>query len=316
MTPALPLYGHDGAQLAFLEAAASGRLAHAWLVEGPSGIGKARFALRLAAWLLGARGPRQAPLDAPASDPVMRRILAGSHPDLSIQARRLNDKGKLAQDVSVEQVRELSAFFSLKPALGGWRIGIIDAIDEANRNAENALLKTLEEPPARSLLILVNHRSRPLLPTIRSRCRPLRLELLSQDDTARALETAGAGPESADAAPGRPGLCISLSAPPARRALSAAQALLRAMPSPPDKLLTAAVQAASEGPEAALAIRRTLLDWVAEKAVTDPAAADIWLRMARLTGEAETLNTENVQLTARLIACAAEAAGAAPQKAR
>lgn len=308
MTPALPLFGHDIAEASFLSAYRSGRLHHAWLIEGPSGIGKARLAERIAAYLLGARGPAASPFDAPADDPVMRAILAGNHPDMSVQRRQLNDKGKLTQDITVEQIRQMTQFFSMKPAMGGWRIGIVDAIDEANRNSANALLKTLEEPPAQSILLLVNHRSKPILPTIRSRCRVLQLSVLTGQDCARALAAAGASDDAAKLARGRPGLGLRLASPSAINAASAARTLIKAMPRPADKIVTAALAAASDGPEAGLAFRDEILDWIARTAETEPRAAKVWLGLARLSGDAETLNMDAAQVTSKIIAAMHDAA--------
>lgn len=308
MSAALPLYGHGAAETSFLSALRSGRLHHAWLIEGPSGIGKARLAERIAAYLLGARGPASAPLDAPADDPVMRIILAGSHPDMNVQRRELNDKGKLAQDINVEQIRQMTHFFSMKPAMGGWRVGIIDSIDEANRNSANALLKTLEEPPPQSILLLVNHRSRPILPTIRSRCRVLHLSALSEEDCVSALNAAGAPDDARKLAKGRPGLGLRLSSPSAANAASAARALIKGMPKPSDKQITAALSAASDSSEAAVAFRDEILEWVAEKAEREPAAAKAWLAMARLSGDAETLNMDAAQVASKMIAALNDAA--------
>lgn len=308
MNAALPLVGHTEAEASFLSAFRSGRLHHAWLIEGPSGIGKARLAERISAFLLGARGPEAAPFDAPAEDPVMRAILASNHPDMSVQRRELNDKGKLAQDISVEQIRKMTQFFSMKPAMGGWRVGIVDAIDEANRAAANALLKTLEEPPAQSILLLVNHRSKPLLPTIRSRCRVLQLTALSEEDCTKALEAAGAPQEANRVARGRPGLGLRLSSPAAMSATSAARALIKAMPKPSDKLITAALTAASEGPDAELAFRDEVFEWVATRAETEPRAAKVWLGLARLSGEAESLNMDAAQVASKIIAALHDAA--------
>lgn len=308
MNAALPLFGHEAAEAAFLSAFRSGRLHHAWLIEGASGIGKARLAERIAAYLLGARGPSSSPFDAPADDPVMRAILAGNHPDLSVQRRELNDKGKLAQDITVEQIRQMGHFFSMKPAMGGWRVGIVDAIDEANRNAANALLKTLEEPPAQSILLLINHRSKPILPTIRSRCRTLQLSVLSKEDCERALEAAGAPREAGQLAQGRPGHGLRLSSPAAISAAGTARALIKAMPRPSDQLVSSALSAASDGPEAALAFRDEVLSWMAGRAETDVRAAKAWLGLARLSGDAETLNMDAAQVASKIIAAIHEAA--------
>ena len=302
MTAALPLFGHQHAEQAFLTAHATGRLHHAWLIEGPAGIGKARLAQRIAAFLLGAYGATDAPFDAPADDSVMSKVLAGSHPDLCVQRREENDKGKLAQDISVEQIRRLTHFFTMKPALGGWRVGIVDAIDEANRNAANALLKTLEEPPKQSLLLLVNHRSQPLLPTIRSRCRVLQLATLTDEACAQALQLAGAPRDAAQLAKGRPGLGIRLASQQAIHAASAARALIKAMPRPADKLLVAALNSAGNGPDAELAFRNEIFDWVAHRAETHPHAAAAWLGLARCSGDAEAHNMDAPQVASKFIA--------------
>ncbi|MEQ9435643.1 DNA polymerase III subunit delta' [Hyphomonas sp.] len=302
MSVALPLVGHKAAEQAFLAAHSSGKLHHAWLIEGPTGIGKSRLAFRLAAFILGARGPGDAPLDAPEDEPVMQKFLAGGHPDLRIVQLELNDKGKPRQDITIDQVRSLNHFFTLKPAMGGWRVGIIDALDELNRNASNALLKTLEEPPASSIMFLVNHGSKPILPTIRSRCRTLRLNPLSTDDTARVLEMVNAPNEARTLARGRPGLGIRLSTPNGLQASNAARALLRSMPKPNDALLTAAVQAANTDSTALQAFSEEVLNWLADRANDNPEAAEAWLRTSRLLGEADALNMEASQTAAKMIA--------------
>lgn len=302
MTAGWPLFGHAEAQQRFLDAYEQSRLHHAWLIEGPEGIGKSRFAHRLAAFLLGARGPAGRPLDADASDPVWRACAAGSHPDLRVIQRELNDKGKLAQDISVDQVRALTEFFTKMPALGGWRIGIIDAIDEANRNGANALLKTLEEPPPKCVLFLINHGREPLLPTIRSRCRVLRLSVLSDEDCLKALTAAGAPETALSAAQGRPGRGIRLSSPTALAAAGAARALLQSLPRPTDKLAIAAVSAAAIDDAAMEAFQSELSAWLAVRAETNPEAARIWLAQARLTGAAEQLNMDAAQVASKLVA--------------
>ncbi len=302
MTTGWPLFGHGDAERAFLDAHAQQRLHHAWLIEGPEGIGKSRFAHRLAAYLLGARGPAGQPLDADETDPVWRACAARSHPDLHTEQRELNDKGKLKQDISVEQIRKLTDGFTLKPAQGGWRIAIIDSIDETNRNGANALLKTLEEPPPQSVLFLINHGREPLLPTIRSRCRVLRLAPLSDEDCQKALEAAGASPQAARVAKGRPGKGIRLSSAPALAATEAARALLRSAPNIPDKLVMSAVSAASVDEASMEAFRSEMFDWLADRAETHPAAAKVWLQQARLTGDAETLNMDASQVAAKLVA--------------
>lgn len=302
MNIAWPLYGHDTAEASFLASATTGKLHHGWLIEGPSGIGKATMANRLAAYMLGARGPEAAPLDADSSDPVARTCLTGAHPDLRVVHRELNDKGKLRQDISVDQVRELIQFFSLKPAQGGWRVGIIDSLDELNRNGANALLKTLEEPPEHSILFLVNHGTTPILPTIRSRCRVLRVSALGDEDTKRALETATAPAEAASLSKGRPGLGIQLSTPAGLAASHAAKVLLRSLPRPNDGLVTDALQTASADDTAMQAFQEEILTWLAQRAEQEPAAAKAWLEVSRLAGEARALKMDPAQTASKLIA--------------
>ena len=310
MSTGWPLFGHGHAEQRFLDAHAQTRLHHAWLIEGPEGIGKSRFAQRLAAYMLGARGHKSAPLDADDADPVWRACAALSHPDLHYVKRELNDKGKLTQDISVDQIRALTQFFTMKPALGGWRIGIIDAIDETNKSGANALLKTLEEPPPKCVLFLINHGREPLLPTIRSRCRVLRLSVLSDEDCQCALEAAGAPQQAGRLAKGRPGRGIRLSTQTALAASDAARALLRSMPNIPDKLAMSALTAAAADDAALEAFRAELFDWLAGRAETHPAAARLWLKQARLLGDAETLNMDKAQVAAKLVAGLYEAAQA------
>ncbi len=302
MSTGWPLFGHADAERRFLDAHAQTRLHHAWLIEGPEGIGKSRFALRLATYLLGARGPKSAPLDADETDPVWRAVSAGSHPDLRVLQRGLNDKGKLMQDISVDQIRALTEFFTMKPALGGCRIGLIDAIDETNKSGANALLKTLEEPPPKCVLFLINHGREPILPTIRSRCRVLRLSVLSDEDCLKALDAAGAPQQAARVAKGRPGKGIRLSSAPALASVEAARALLRSAPNFSDKLAMAALAAATVDDASMEAFRAELLDWIADCAETNPAAAKVWLKQARLGGDAEQLNMDAAQVASKLVA--------------
>ena len=126
----------------------------------------------------------------------------------------VDDKGKQKSEIPVDSVRELSQFFSLRPALGGWRVAIIDAVDELNRFGANAILKTLEEPPARGVLFLISHGEQAILPTIRSRCRVLRCGPLNEHETLQTLQSAGVEGDRAETvaqlAPGRPGRALQL----------------------------------------------------------------------------------------------------------
>ena len=194
------LRGHDALVAAFMAAAGSGRLHHAWLLAGPQGVGKARFAEAAALRLLAdAAGPRiDLPgLDVPAGNLTARLIEAGSHPDFQRLVRLPREKtGDYARNITIDQVRGLQSLFGTTSTFSARRVVIIDAIDDLERNAANALLKSLEEPPPESLFLLISHAPGRLLPTIRSRCRMLRFAPL--DDQAMAAALRDAMPEAGE----------------------------------------------------------------------------------------------------------------------
>jgi DNA polymerase-3 subunit delta' len=197
-----PLFGHEGAVAAFRESLGAGRLHHAWLLSGPEGIGKALFADKAALRVLAeGQGGIDAPgLDVPDSHPAAHLAAAGSHPDLMRLERLVKETsstGELARNINVEQVRGLQRLFSTTASFSPWRVVVIDAIDDLERGAANALLKNLEEPPPHSLFLLVSHSPERLLPTIRSRCRQLRLSTLEDGAMASALRVAA--PEASEA---------------------------------------------------------------------------------------------------------------------
>jgi len=184
------LWGQDTALTRAAHSIRSGRPPQAWLIAGPPGIGKATLAYRIARYLLryGATAEGPADLSVPPNDVVARQIAAQSHPGLLVLKRRENDRGKLKTVLDVEEVRRLGGFFGMTAGAGGWRVAIIDSADEMNDNAANALLKVLEEPPARGLLLLISHAPGRLLPTIRSRAQRLDLKPLASPVLSDALK--------------------------------------------------------------------------------------------------------------------------------
>ena len=184
--------GHDKAVAAFVSAWRAGTLHHAWLLTGPKGVGKATFARAAATRVLAeAAGPTiDLPgLDTPDDHPTARLVEAGSHPDLRLLERLEHEKtGALARSITVNQVRGLAQLLDLTPSMSPWRAVVIDAADDLEKSAANALLKMLEEPPAHCVFLLVSHAPGRVLPTIRSRCRTLNFQPLGDDVMASILE--------------------------------------------------------------------------------------------------------------------------------
>jgi DNA polymerase-3 subunit delta' len=209
-----PVYGHDSTRRAILDAARSGRLHHAWILSGPQGIGKASLARELALLLLA--GEEETGQVA-ESHPAARLFAAGTHPDYAELRRLEKDSGDLARNIGVDQVRALGRLLGTAPSVSQRRVILIDAADDMERGAANALLKCLEEPPHDVVFLLVSHAPSRLLPTIRSRCRLLRLSALNDTDMANALRGADAGLHEGDVAEltgiggGSPGRALALS---------------------------------------------------------------------------------------------------------
>lgn len=177
------MIGHQDAEKAFLEAWQGGRLHHAWLLAGPQGMGKGAFAERVARFLVThGRDGQAATLDDAGDAAAGRLVDAGNHPEILRLARQPKDKAKeLARNITIEQVRQMIRRLHLSLSLGDWRVIIVDAVDDLETDGANALLKTLEEPPAKTLFLLVSHSPGRLLPTIRSRCRLLRFQPVDRD---------------------------------------------------------------------------------------------------------------------------------------
>ncbi|HEU5048075.1 MAG TPA: DNA polymerase III subunit delta' [Rickettsiales bacterium] len=172
--------GHKAQEQQLLGLIHAKRLPHALLITGQKGIGKATLAYRLAKFLLAYREdaggglfgdalPPPESLHIAPDHPTARRVMSGSHPDLLVLE---------GDDIKIDQIRRVPEFLSYTPAESEWRVVIIDSAEAMNRNSANALLKTLEEPPSQAVILLISHNPGALLPTIRSRCRVLRISAL------------------------------------------------------------------------------------------------------------------------------------------
>ena len=296
--------GHDTQELALAAALEGGRMHHAWLLAGPKGLGKATLAYRFARVALGAPriGPR--PPDVDPEGFVTRRIAALSHPDLFILRRGLNDRGKPRREITVDDARELGHFFSLAPSEGGMRVAIIDTVDDLNRNAANAILKTLEEPPARSVLLLVCHAPGAALATIRSRCRRLALRPIA-DSSVRAAMGDRADEALVALAKGRPGRAIAFAGQgldaSTIRADRIGDAVVRGEAAP---VMNALYDKLSGEPFERLAVVLELAgEWSRAAALAQgrEAWAEAWSSLETLRGEAEGLDMDPRHALARAI---------------
>jgi DNA polymerase-3 subunit delta' len=304
------LEGGEGAERAFLEAMARGRLHHAWLLAGPEGVGKTTFAYRAARRLLGGSpSPAHGLLGVAPEDPVSRLVASKAHPDLLVLQREL-DGEKPRKQIPVEEARGLPEFFAKTPAMAPWRVAIVDAADDLNPSGANALLKTLEEPPERGIILLIAHRPGALLPTIRSRCRVLKFAPPAKDRTAAWLAArTGVGQAEADQisvmARGAPGRAWRLAGAGALAMDAAARDLLAGLPNTDPAALLALADGfrGAEGAERFAILCDRLADWVhdmaSRRALSMQGAGeglDAWAEafeaLARLPGEVEAVNLD------------------------
>jgi DNA polymerase-3 subunit delta' len=203
---ALRVFGHDAQVAQLTTAHRAGKLPHALVLAGPRGIGKATLAFQLAHYLLGhpdsAGAPEAFSQRDPAS-PLYRQVASAAHPSLLHLTRPQNEKPKdkitFKTVLTVDEVRRVGRFLSLTAHDGGYRIVIVDPADDLNVSAANALLKNLEEPPARTVFVLIAHSPGRLLPTIRSRCQVVRLQPLADEDLMSALAAIDKQPKPAEA---------------------------------------------------------------------------------------------------------------------
>jgi DNA polymerase-3 subunit delta' len=299
------LFGHHEAEAALLNAYRSGRIPHAWLIGGAAGVGKATLAYRMARFVLAHRNPlgsdvqRAETLHVDPSDPVARHVAASAHGGLLTLERTLNDKGVLRTVITVDETRETISFFGSTAAVEGWRVCIVDTVDELNPNAANALLKILEEPPRQSLFLLVSHAPARVLPTILSRCRKLLLRPLATSDVVGAAAEAANIPiddpalsEAAAAAEGSVAHALTLLGGDALKLHQRTAALLATLPRIDPRELHALGDALGGSDRVALATFIDSVDrWVNERLRSDDANANANLpRLARLAEVWEKIN--------------------------
>jgi DNA polymerase-3 subunit delta' len=297
------LVGHREAEAALLAAYRSGRIPHAWLIGGPRGIGKATLAYRLARFVL-AHPDASAPdvqnainLQVDSTHPVARQIAAGAHGGLLTLERTANDKGVMRTVITVDETRETIGFFGSTAAVDGWRVCVVDTVDELNANAANALLKILEEPPRRSILLLLTHAPGKVLPTIQSRCRKLALRPLSNDDVAQAAAGAAginvddpALVAAAEVAEGSVGRALGLLDGDALKLHQRTGELLQRLPHVDPRQLHALGDALGGSDRTTLAAFLDSVDrWMSDQLRITPANADL-AQLARLAEVWEKIN--------------------------
>ncbi|MGE0290142.1 MAG: DNA polymerase III subunit delta' [Bradyrhizobium sp.] len=325
------LFGHREAEAALLAAYRSGRIPHAWLIGGPQGVGKATLAYRMARFVLAhrhAQGPdvqRATTLAVDPGDHVARQVAAEAHGGLLVLERGLNDRGVLRTVITVDETRETISFFGSTAAVEGWRVCIVDTVDELNPNAANALLKILEEPPQQSLFLLVSHAPARVLPTILSRCRKLPLRPLTTEDVVRAAACAAdieAGDptllEAAAAAEGSVSRALTLLGGSALKLQQRTAALLASLPKVDQRELHALGDMLPLSDRVALG---TFVDgverWVSERLRGDPDAnanlprlarlAEVWEKIARAARDTADYNLERKPFVFSVFSLLAEA---------
>jgi DNA polymerase-3 subunit delta' len=326
------LFGHREAETALLNAYRSGRIPHAWLIGGAQGIGKATLAYRMARFVLAHRDPRAPTVQraetlwVDPNDPVARHVASGAHGGLLALERTVNDKGVLRTVITVDETRETISFFGSTAAVEGWRVCIVDTVDELNPNAANALLKILEEPPQQSLFFLLSHAPARVLATIQSRCRKLPLRPLAADDVIRAASQATsravddpALAEAASASEGSVARALMLLGGDALKLHQRTAALLATLPGVDPRELHALGDALGISDRVALAAFVDSVDrWVAERLHADDAnananlprlarLAEVWEKIVRAARDTESYNLERKPLVFSVFGMLAEA---------
>jgi len=323
----LTLHGHVEAEHAFLDAYRGGRMPHAWLIGGARGIGKATLAYRMARFVFAHPEPaipavqNAESLALPADNPAVRRVAAQGHSDLLALERVEDDKGKMSTVIPVDMVRKTIGFFGSTAGEGGWRVCIVDSADELNAAGANALLKILEEPPAKCLLLVVSHAPGRLLPTIRSRCRRLALRPLSPEDVARSLADAlqrDAGePDikaAATASDGSVARALDLLGGTALKVREQVNTLLGALPTVNPRDLHALGDALGRDESAFAAFVDAVRDWLSARvtaARAEPSRlarfAEVWDRLNKAARDVEIFHLERKPMVFNVFGWLAEA---------
>ncbi len=308
------LFGHHAAEQALLAAYRGGRMPHAWLIGGPAGIGKATLAYRIARFVLANPDPAATEVKEAVSlavapeHAVARRITARAQGDLFALERRINEKtGRLFQDIPVDDVRRAVVFFGSTAGEGGWRIAIVDSVDELNPAGANSLLKIIEEPPQRSLVLLVAHSTARVLPTIRSRCRVLMLRPLDPPAVAQAAAVAlGRDAEdpallaAAAGADGSVARAIALCGGPLLAVRARVTEQLERVPALDPRALHSLADALDQGERDALeTFVETVREWLSNELRRRPQdasqlapLAEVWARLDGAAREVETFNLD------------------------
>lgn len=306
------LVGHHDAQAAILDGLRQGKLHHAWLIGGPEGIGKATFAYMFAKQLLGLKGgpaPAGDRLDVDPARQASRLVSKLAHPDLVVLRRQpATDKKAAATMIAVETVRRALDVFASTPSDGGWRVCVVDSADDLNASAANALLKALEEPPARAIFLINAHQPGRVLPTIRSRCRKLTLRPLAETEIAAVLDGLDVDADSATIrqaialADGSVRRAISRLDPETAALIGGTCGLLARLPDVDiPGVLAMSDQLAGRAAEADFAVfMETVEDWVRHVLHANLAGgahrlaplAEVWDKTARAVREADALNLD------------------------
>jgi len=323
------LFGHAGAEEMLLDAYRGGRIPHAWLIGGPSGVGKATLAYRMARFVLAHPEPaalevqRATSLEVDGASATAKHIAGGTHGGLLVLERTLNERGVLRTAISVEDARKTVTFFGATAAGGGWRVCIVDTVDELNANSANALLKVVEEPPPRSLFLLLSNAPARVLATIQSRCRKLVLRPLATAEVIGAVAAATGQPENAlalrqvaEASEGSVGRALMLLGGSALALQERTTQLLKSLPNVDPKALHALGDALAGNDRTTLAafvdtVERWLIERLGNgsnaKLASLARVSEVWEKVLRDARDTQEYNLERKPLVFSVFGMLAEA---------